>query len=32
MSLMVSVFDVGGHDLGFNHSDHNPVTGNFILK
>ncbi|WP_068778730.1 endonuclease/exonuclease/phosphatase family protein [Paenibacillus sp. GM2] len=32
VSPNVEVVRVTGHDLGFSNSDHNPVTGQFILK
>lgn len=32
VSPNIEIVHVSGHNLGFNHSDHNPVTGNFILK
>lgn len=32
VSPNIEIVNVSGHDLGFIHSDHNPVTGNFILK
>ena len=32
VSPNVAIVDVTGHDLNFEHSDHNPVTGRFILK
>lgn len=32
VSPNVEISEVVGHDLGFEHSDHNPVTAEFILK
>ncbi|NGP60469.1 endonuclease/exonuclease/phosphatase family protein [Paenibacillus thiaminolyticus] len=32
VSPNVGIVDVTGHDLNFDHSDHNPVTGRFVLK
>jgi endonuclease/exonuclease/phosphatase family metal-dependent hydrolase len=32
VSPNVEIVKVEGHDLGFENSDHNPVTGTFILK
>lgn len=32
VSPNIEVASVRGYDLGFEHSDHNPVTGSFILK
>ena len=32
VSPNIEIVSVDGHDLGFENSDHNPVTGNFILK
>ncbi|WP_106769656.1 endonuclease/exonuclease/phosphatase family protein [Paenibacillus faecalis] len=32
VSPNVEIVDVTGHDLSFENSDHNPVTGTFILK
>lgn len=32
VSPNVEIADVTGHDLNFENSDHNPVTGKFILK
>ncbi|KAA0948687.1 endonuclease/exonuclease/phosphatase family protein [Sporosarcina sp. ANT_H38] len=32
VSPNIEIVSVKGHDLSFENSDHNPVTGNFILK
>lgn len=32
VSPNIEIVGVKGHDMGFANSDHNPVTGNFILK
>ncbi|MFB6364179.1 hypothetical protein ACFCP7_08960 [Paenibacillus elgii] len=32
VSPNVEIVDVTGHDLNFEHSDHNPVTGRFVLN
>lgn len=32
VSPNIEIVDVTGHDLNFKNSDHNPVTGKFILK
>lgn len=32
VSPNVKISEIHGHDLGFKHSDHNPVTGIFVLK
>lgn len=32
VSPNIGIVSVQGHDLGFEHSDHNPVTASFILK
>jgi endonuclease/exonuclease/phosphatase family metal-dependent hydrolase len=32
VSPNVEIAEIKGHDLGFKHSDHNPVTGVFVLE
>ncbi|MDQ0061077.1 endonuclease/exonuclease/phosphatase family protein [Paenibacillus harenae] len=32
VSPNIEIMSVSGHDLGFANSDHNPVTGRFVLK